>query len=624
MRSAESGAPEEAFPRGSHILVKPTPYELSEGILIPGHRFDPLRPLETQPWRIEVFHDGSKASTKKTAVPVRHILMYYSFFPATSMYRFLAEDDGRNMDALDSSNELARVNVRAFALADLCGTTVLAAGDYLEFTQEDDVGLSFSVRPRRRADIDDAEREDWLAALAAGFRAAMERLRVPGDNLELIRAAYVASDPSLLSRPGGSLSDFLNEGHTIEFHQYAGESYLWATGADLAEVFAEAGLDLPEDASELDRTLAELGLSLDEADVETFVRDELAHGGDLATALDRCFAGLDVVGYDAVDLEPARRLALDFAEATRSRIAGTKEKAAITRLRSELLATYGHFLSWMRKVGGHEEYARDLVKSEAFQSLAGIMQNIVIMLNILNHPEDCDATFLRSAEAALPSIVETATRLLSEVDSPTPARATRRGGEKAKGRKSSIRPKPNKVYVFEMRIADIDPPIRRLVAVPGNRRLDELHGIIQQAFGWDDCHLHFFEFRGQRYATPSDDDFEPVIDESGCRLDELSLRARSRILYRYDFGDDWLHELVIKIVLPFKPDIEERVVCMEGARAAPPEDCGGPPGYADLLAAIRRPPSKRNEDERELVAWAGRYDPSAFDLKRTNARLGKL
>jgi len=52
-------------------------------------------------------------------------------------------------------------------------------------------------------------------------------------------------------------------------------------------------------------------------------------------------------------------------------------------------------------------------------------------------------------------------------------------------------------------------------------------------------------------------------------------------------------------------------LCLEGARACPPEDCGGVWGYSDFLAAINDKKHKRHE---ELLEWiGGRFDSEEFD-----------
>ncbi len=60
-------------------------------------------------------------------------------------------------------------------------------------------------------------------------------------------------------------------------------------------------------------------------------------------------------------------------------------------------------------------------------------------------------------------------------------------------------------------------------------------------------------------------------------------------------------------------------LCLAGARACPPEDVGGIPGYENVREAIRDP---QHPDHKELSEWiGGSFDPEAFDLDEVNQLL---
>jgi len=96
-------------------------------------------------------------------------------------------------------------------------------------------------------------------------------------------------------------------------------------------------------------------------------------------------------------------------------------------------------------------------------------------------------------------------------------------------------------------------------------------------------------------------------------LRHLDLRAGSEFVYIYDFGDEWTHDIRVEKVLPMpserSPDWSPRL--LGGARAAPPEDAGGPLGYANMLTALRDP---GHPEHTEYLNWLPRhYDPERFD-----------
>ena len=111
-------------------------------------------------------------------------------------------------------------------------------------------------------------------------------------------------------------------------------------------------------------------------------------------------------------------------------------------------------------------------------------------------------------------------------------------------------------------------------------------------------------------VDPDDDDWGlPTTDESGIRLDAVAGQG-SRFLYRYDFGDNWRHDVEVEKVLPADEAVTVPA-CVDGRRACPPEDCGGTGGFERLLEILDDPSHPEHRERRE---WMGRdYDPTSFD-----------
>lgn len=104
-------------------------------------------------------------------------------------------------------------------------------------------------------------------------------------------------------------------------------------------------------------------------------------------------------------------------------------------------------------------------------------------------------------------------------------------------------------------------------------------------------------------------------------MGELLPKGGKKLIYTYDMGDDWHHEVKVeKVAAPVGGAKYPR--CTGGARACPPEDCGGLPGYMNLLEALADP---KNEQHEELSEWVGGdFDPEHFDLKATDREVGKV
>jgi hypothetical protein len=177
------------------------------------------------------------------------------------------------------------------------------------------------------------------------------------------------------------------------------------------------------------------------------------------------------------------------------------------------------------------------------------------------------------------------------------------------------------VYQVRITLAEVaDPPVWRRVLVSAAMGLDRLHDVIQAAMGWLDYHLHVFSDGRTQYGVP-----DPELqfrDERTATVRDLLPSVGSRARYTYDFGDDWEHEIVVEQQLAAEPNMAYPV-CVAGAGACPPEDCGGAWGYEHLREVLADPTSDEHQD---MVAWLGLvrasdFDPHRFDVDQANRAL---
>lgn len=179
------------------------------------------------------------------------------------------------------------------------------------------------------------------------------------------------------------------------------------------------------------------------------------------------------------------------------------------------------------------------------------------------------------------------------------------------------RPSPQ-TFQIKVSLREVRPPIWRRLQVPSNILLPKLHDVLQAAMGWQQAHLHLFRVGNDCYAPPGD--WEPVGEDSrGVALVDLAAKKGARLVYEYDFGDGWTHDIVVESVSP-EPCDEPR--CTGGRRRCPPEDCGGPWGYAEMLEAIA---DRSHERHAELSEWSGgQFDPAEFDVAEANEALRRM
>ena len=185
-------------------------------------------------------------------------------------------------------------------------------------------------------------------------------------------------------------------------------------------------------------------------------------------------------------------------------------------------------------------------------------------------------------------------------------------------------PKPQPV-ALRIELLDVKPTVWRRVLVSNASTLASLHKYLQWVMGWNDTHAHEFVV-GEGMIGP-DWWIREMRQTSDTRIwrDEkrVSVAAVVRELgipgefeYRYDMGDGWRHRIVLESVSPqwISRDLP-LPICLAGENACPPDDVGGPPGYADFLEALGDPKHEMHED---MVGWIGVFDPKGFDLNRLN------
>jgi hypothetical protein len=174
------------------------------------------------------------------------------------------------------------------------------------------------------------------------------------------------------------------------------------------------------------------------------------------------------------------------------------------------------------------------------------------------------------------------------------------------------------VYQLKVTLRSVKPPVWRRIVVRSNISLGELALVLEAAMGWLGGHLHVFEAEGAWYGSADPDWDSNDLDENEHRLSEVVHTVGSKMRWDYDFGDGWEHDVVVERITDAVPGVEYPL-CLAGRRACPPEDCGGPPGYAELLKALADPSHPDHDDLRRWVPPG--FDPASFDVEDVNDAL---
>lgn len=164
----------------------------------------------------------------------------------------------------------------------------------------------------------------------------------------------------------------------------------------------------------------------------------------------------------------------------------------------------------------------------------------------------------------------------------------------------------NRVLV-KVLLYGIQPQIWRRFSISADIPFIAFSDAVQSVMGWDNKSPHEFRHgKGKRLV----DVIGPIgledqvpgefQDEAVLTVKEFLGKRRLpiRILYRYDFADEWIHEIAFEKWMAGDGGPE----VLEGARACPPEDFGGTFQYMQALHGE--------------IEWAHPgYEPEAFDPK---------
>jgi hypothetical protein len=178
------------------------------------------------------------------------------------------------------------------------------------------------------------------------------------------------------------------------------------------------------------------------------------------------------------------------------------------------------------------------------------------------------------------------------------------------------------VCTIRIELRDTEPLIWREVEVPTGITLNVLHDVVQAAMGWMNQHLWEFTIAKQRFGSAGAGGWggPPVASARRTVLRDVLKPRRTVIDYLYDFGDSWEHRLTVSAIRPGDPATPyPRYV--GGEWNAPPDDCGGLPGFYNALDAFADP---NHPDREELLEWWGEYDPKVIDEAAVKAALGRI
>jgi hypothetical protein len=183
-----------------------------------------------------------------------------------------------------------------------------------------------------------------------------------------------------------------------------------------------------------------------------------------------------------------------------------------------------------------------------------------------------------------------------------------------------------------------EPAIWRHLEIRSSTALNQVHQVLQAAFGWEDAHLdRFTPDHPIAPLRPVDGEVPEVLQwlpgqqceerrdrpEEDCSLVQLLALGSGAVFYEYDFGDSWLHRLELGSHRPANDDAPPARL-IDGTRRGPLEDSGGFPGYEEIMVPwptrlVLTTPNALHGCRQN--GSDGSFDPAFLDIAAVNRAL---
>lgn len=614
--------PRHCFFKGAEFLIKPLPEEVEGGYLVPGHRMVPFLSRAKLPFEATLkLPDGSVVTTRKESFVAEDVMKYLMFFGDYGMISYLVDDDLGNGEKFYPPYAES-VTLTVFEMRKFFAESNFKAGDSLLLRVEDWLEGIYALQrvPSKGRAVDFEATHDWCQRLRRSF----DEVRWYDDNfsydcheqaaLTFWLAEQEEGNHSVITNPPLSFSAFFNLQKDLIIKTYGQLSFFWSEDESIEDRLMDAMLeDGPEPETALEGLFQVHGISVDQDDAEAYMRDALAHGGkDPEAVLERVISGRTLYFPTKADKTEFRQLWRELWDEVRESYDPAID--CMREIRSIFLKLNDQCLQALREMDHLGVDAYDLLKSPDSMKLGeinAIIHQTLTMCNRMNEmPESIELFSAQMAELS---------QNISAIIEDLASRLCKRPAKSAPPTVAGL------AMQLKISLNNSKPLIWRRVLVRYDIELEELHDVIQAVFGWASCHLHQFIDKKSRYQPGGSDDPAffmvrgiNVQDSKGVFLRDLLSKVKDKITYEYDFGDSWMHQIVLEKILLCEPT-QSLPFCVTGKQACPPEDCGGIYGYYALLETLSGPDCGEKE---EMLEWCdGPIDPKEFDLDAANERL---
>ena len=582
------------------FVISPTKLELLNGILIPGHRCIPFANPAILPHEYKFYWKGKPISWTTTEGPSEEFYPYYNNFGEEYAPQYVACDNPENETAFnaDPYEDPPEVSIHTLDMRNIFRETSFVPGDRFVVRTRDWKEGHFELERVDKTAWSQADLFAWFEAAEGGFEDSFALLGPGSSTEEQIAYAYWYGGKRMRELPAYSLDEFLSEKtERIEKINYGIESRFWFTGKDIPDCKGLSGTRAPPDRTFIENLLFKVNVPISEYVIFSFIRDAMYRKDhDIDKILNR-------IVPPAIHLEEA-----DW-DALAGFISDTME---------ELEGEYNLFLDQgmgpiRQRVGELHtavvELAARLQKGETdsswlprhtFIMLSQIQGHAASLLEDLDSDESPLDIDLEAMDNWLDNMIETFTDIKESINDSM--RNFRQSNLTLihNGKDNSVMESWRAVQI------SIDgTKVWRRVVVPGHRRMEDVHRIIQICFEWKDNYMH-------RFCSAAPGSLERNYLDDRIKIGEICNQGISEL--QYEYGTKW----IIKVIFlsPYQPGKKEMIRCVAGEGAAPPEIIGGPLRFRRILNILEG--GSDMEKQAALHEMGPDFVPGLFDMEKCN------
>jgi hypothetical protein len=571
----------------ARFVINPTRLEITNGILIPGHRCLPFANpvLLPQEYRFRWKKTGIPYTT--TESPPEDFYPFYTLFGEEYAPQYVARDNPENEKSFNSDpfEDPPEVSIHTLDMRNIYRASSFVPGDHFVVSTTNWKEGIFELERVEAAAWTKEDLEPWTAAAEEGFRSSFAYLGPGSSTEEQIAYAYWFGGQRMRSVPALTMEEFLYEvTDHIETTAYGIETRFWYAGKEIPDRKDLEGVRSLPDRTMIEEILFRRGAPISEYVVQSFVRDALYRGDDdldkIVARIIPPSAGLD--GRDREYLADYIMEVLKEFEETYSRFADSIMGAIRQRV-AELHTAVVELAAKLQK----SDMDPSWLPRHTFVVLSQIQGHAASVLEDLDTDEGPPQEELDAMDNSVDSMIETYEDIRDLIN-----------GALDNFRKNNISliQKTETAYsswrVIQLSLGGTD--IWRRLVLPDSYTLDELASLIRSIFNWTGETVRF------------------DLSEEASSIGELCRRGISE--FTCESGLQWTVKIMILSWYQAKPD--ERISCVAGAGAPPPRFIDGPLRFRRFISALER----GNDRERRLAqSELGRdYDPEGFDIDSCN------